>query len=88
MEPMYISIAANALLAIVATMLKRALDANERRVAACEIQAGIQQREVSAVREMLPNQYVRRDEYRDDISEIKGMLVRIFDRLDDKADKP
>ena len=31
--------------------------------------------------------YVRRDDYRDDISEIKGMLVRIFDLLDKKADK-
>lgn len=32
--------------------------------------------------------YVRRDDYRDDISEMKGMLVRIFDKLDEKADKP
>jgi hypothetical protein len=32
--------------------------------------------------------YVRRDDYRDDISEIKGMLARIFDKLDEKADKP
>jgi uncharacterized coiled-coil DUF342 family protein len=87
MEPMYISIAANALLAIVSTMLKRALDASEKRVEACEERADIQQREISTVREMLPNMYVRRDEYRDDINEIKGMLVRIFDRLDDKADK-
>lgn len=32
--------------------------------------------------------YVRRDDYRDDISEIKGLLTRIFDKLDEKADKP
>ena len=32
--------------------------------------------------------YVRRDDYRDDITEIKGMLVRIFDLIDKKADKP
>lgn len=32
--------------------------------------------------------YVRRDVYRDDIMEVKGMLVRIFDKLDEKADKP
>lgn len=32
--------------------------------------------------------YVRRDDYRDDISEIKGLLSRIFDKLDEKADKP
>jgi uncharacterized coiled-coil DUF342 family protein len=32
-------------------------------------------------------EYVRRDDYRDDINEMKGMLMRIFDKLDEKADK-
>jgi hypothetical protein len=31
--------------------------------------------------------YVMKDDYRIDIAEIKGMLGRIFDRLDAKADK-
>ena len=31
--------------------------------------------------------YVRRDDYRDDIKEIKAMLGAIFDRLERKADK-
>ena len=31
--------------------------------------------------------YVQKDDYRIDIAEIKGMLSRIFDRLDTKADK-
>ncbi len=31
--------------------------------------------------------YVMKDDYRIDIAEIKGMLARIFDRLDGKADK-
>ena len=31
--------------------------------------------------------YVMKDDYRIDIAEIKGMLARIFDRLDTKADK-
>jgi hypothetical protein len=31
--------------------------------------------------------YVRKDDYRVDIAEIKGMLGRIFDRLESKADK-
>ena len=31
--------------------------------------------------------YVRRDDYRDDIKEIKAMLSAIFDRLERKADK-
>jgi hypothetical protein len=35
----------------------------------------------------LPDLYVRRDDYRDDMSEIKTLLNRIFDKLDNKADK-
>lgn len=35
----------------------------------------------------LPHQYVSREDYRVDIADIKGMLVRIFDKLDEKADK-
>ena len=38
------------------------------------------------VRDM-PHLYVNRDDYRSDINEIKGMLGKIFDRLDSKADK-
>ena len=35
----------------------------------------------------ISDNYVRKDDYRVDIAEIKGMLARIFDRLDHKADK-
>ena len=35
----------------------------------------------------LPLQYVTRDDYRADIADIKGMLARIFDKLDNKVDK-
>lgn len=38
------------------------------------------------VRQM-PHHYVTKDDYRTDITEIKGMLARIFDKLDEKADK-
>lgn len=38
------------------------------------------------VRQM-PLTYVTRADYRSDIDEIKGMLVRIHDKLDTKADK-
>ena len=34
----------------------------------------------------LSESYVRKDDYRIDIAEIKGMLGRIFDRLDRQAD--
>jgi hypothetical protein len=35
----------------------------------------------------LPKTYVTRDDYRSDLKEIKGMLEKIFDRLEGKADK-
>lgn len=35
----------------------------------------------------MPMIYVNRDDYRADITEIKNMLGKIFDRLDQKADR-
>ena len=35
----------------------------------------------------MPSNYVGRDDYRADMADIKAMLGRIFDRLDNKADK-
>lgn len=35
----------------------------------------------------LPKDYVQKDDYRSDISEIKQILKQIFDKLDNKADK-
>jgi hypothetical protein len=35
----------------------------------------------------MPSNYVSRDDYRADMADIKSMLGRIFDRLDNKADK-
>ena len=49
---------------------------------------------VSALREDLhklevdlPSNYIRRDEFQDGMKEIKDMLGKIFDRLDNKQDK-
>ena len=36
----------------------------------------------------LPNLFVRRDDYRQDMTEVKSMLHQIYDKLDGKADKP
>lgn len=36
----------------------------------------------------LPKEYVAKDDYRSDIAEIKNILKQIFDKLDNKADKP
>lgn len=38
------------------------------------------------IREM-PHVYLSKDDYKTDIAEIKGMLGKIFDRLENKADK-
>jgi hypothetical protein len=38
------------------------------------------------VRQM-PHVYVSKEDYKSDIAEIKTMLGRIFDKLDEKADK-
>ena len=38
------------------------------------------------VRQM-PHVYVTKEDYKEDIGEIKSMLGRIFDKLDAKADK-
>ena len=43
---------------------------------------------LAELHQRIARDYVRRDDYRDDIAEMKGMLVRIFDLIDKKADKP
>lgn len=35
----------------------------------------------------MPHNYVSREDYREDMREVKDMLGKIFDRLDNKADK-
>lgn len=35
----------------------------------------------------LPKEYVAKDDYRQDINDIKQILKQIFDKLDGKADK-
>ena len=39
------------------------------------------------LRENLPKVYLARDDYKDDIREIKAMLAKIFEKLDAKVDK-
>ena len=36
----------------------------------------------------ISDKYVRKDDFKDGIKELKEMLGKIFDRLDNKADKP
>ncbi len=43
--------------------------------------------DLAHLREELPKQYLAKDDYRDDIREIKDMLNKLFDKIDHKADK-
>ena len=43
--------------------------------------------DLAHLREELPKQYLAKDDYRDDIREIKDMLNKLFDRMNEKADK-
>ena len=43
--------------------------------------------DLAKLREDLPKEYVARDDYREDIREIKAMLAKIFEKLENKADK-
>jgi len=43
--------------------------------------------DVSLLREEIARDLVRKDDFRDELREVKQMLERIFDKLDGKADK-
>jgi hypothetical protein len=43
--------------------------------------------DLSKLREDLPKTYVGRDDYREDMRDIKDLLNKIFDRLESKQDK-
>ena len=43
--------------------------------------------DLAKLREDLPKEYVLRVDYREDIHEIKTMLAKIFEKLENKADK-
>ena len=43
--------------------------------------------DLSKLREDLPKFYVAKDDYREDIRELKEIMNKVFDRLENKADK-
>jgi len=45
------------------------------------------QSDVKEIERYVPATFVRRDDYQLDIAEIKAMLIRIADKLDNKVDK-
>ena len=44
-------------------------------------------KDLSKLREELPKEYVGKDDYRQDVKELKEMLSKLFDKLDNKSDK-
>ncbi len=44
--------------------------------------------DLAKLREEIPKQYISKDDYKDDIRELKEMLTKLFDKLDTKSDKP
>lgn len=58
------------------------------------LQVGLLQREqermgerLSALEQVVPSEYVRRQDYREDVREIKDLLLRIEVKVDSKADR-
>ena len=43
--------------------------------------------DLAKLREELPREYIAKDDYRNDVKEMKDLLQKLFDRLDSKADK-
>jgi hypothetical protein len=43
--------------------------------------------DLARLREELPKSYVVKDDYKNDIRELKEMINKIFDKLDNKSDK-
>jgi len=43
--------------------------------------------DLSKLREDLPKEYVSKDDYRQDIRELKDIMNKVFDRLENKQDK-
>ncbi len=43
--------------------------------------------DLARLREELPHDYVVKDDYRQDVRELKELLQKLFERLDKKADR-
>ena len=43
--------------------------------------------DLSRLREDLPRKYIMREDYKQDIRELKEMIGKVFDKLDSKTDK-
>jgi len=76
MEQMLINIIGGVLVASLGFIIKSLWDGQQK----------IKQ-DMTAWERYMPDTYIRRDDYKDDIADIKKMLGAIFDKLDQKVDK-
>ena len=76
MEQMLINIIGGVLVASLGFIIKSLWDGQQK----------IKQ-DITAWERYMPDTYIRRDDYKDDIADIKKMLGAIFDKLDQKVDK-
>lgn len=82
-----VSVLVNIAIGVISALMKRMIDANEKRIDSQDAQLGAQQKELWQLRELLPQHYVRRDDYMKLGDDIFTTLRRIEDKLDKKVDK-
>ncbi len=79
-----VNIAFSALGALAAFVLHRLRDENKARK---EENAKRLDR-ISELHSQIAREYVRRDDFKDHSARVESMLAKIFDKLDEKADRP
>lgn len=76
MEQMLINIVGGVLVASLGFIIKTLWDGQQKM-----------KEDMTSWERYMPDTYIRRDDYKDDIADIKKMLGAIFDKLDQKVDK-
>jgi len=76
MEQMLINIIGGVLVTTLGFIIKTLWDSQQKM-----------KEDMTAWERYMPDTYIRRDDYKDDIADIKKMLGAIFDKLDQKVDK-
>lgn len=63
------------------------LNSMTRQIQKLEDKLGAAEERFSTFKDSLPHDYVQKQDYREDIKEVKEILRQIFDKLDNKQDK-
>ena len=65
----------------------RVLNSMTRQIQRLEDQIEASRVQFSTFKDALPHDYVQKQDYREDIKEVKDLLRQLFDKLDAKQDK-